>query len=62
MPEDMEPKRAVIEAPRTTSGTAVRRCTCQDAYQDDRYGPGKRLFNACQKGWRCTVCGREDSG
>jgi hypothetical protein len=38
----------------------VRRCTCADAYQDERYGAGRRVFNACTKGWRCTVCRRED--
>lgn len=44
--------------------TAVLPCTCEHAWQDKRYGKGKRLHNALQKGgsltgkWRCTVCGR----
>ena len=44
------------------STTKVMTCTCQHAYQDERYGPGKRVHNEA-KGtggsvvWRCTVCG-----
>lgn len=32
-------------------------CTCQHAYQNRVYGTGKRVFNSCEKGARCTVCG-----
>ena len=42
-------------------------CTCKSDYQDERYGPGKRVANpkgpAKQpgiKGYTCTVCGRLD--
>lgn len=45
-------------------GTKVLPCTCQSAYQDKRYGAGKRLHNAKEPKktsteWRCTVCKAE---
>jgi|GEM_PF-2367849 acetone carboxylase gamma subunit len=39
--------------------TRVMRCTCQHAFQDERYGQNMRVHNAMRKpkpGWRCTVC------
>jgi hypothetical protein len=60
MAEQPQEKPASYTAPSRPSGTQVRRCTCADAYQDERYGAGRRVFNACTKGWRCTVCRRED--
>lgn len=41
--------------------TKVLKCGCKHAYQDKRYGPGKRLHNALAggKGYRCTVCKKE---
>lgn len=46
--------------------TAVRQCTCQSTWQDERYGRGMRVHNMAEKegkhtGWRCTVCSREVS-
>ena len=37
---------------------ATKKCTCKHAYQDQRYGEGKRVHNelAHGKGYRCTVC------
>jgi hypothetical protein len=35
------------------------RCTCQHAFQDERYGQNMRVHNAMRKpksGWRYTVC------
>ena len=32
-------------------------CSCESSYQDKKYGKGRRIFNQCVKGWRCTVCG-----
>lgn len=37
-------------------------CTCEHAYQDEKYGNGKRIHNKAPKvdlqtGYRCTVCG-----
>lgn len=37
----------------------VMRCTCPHPNQDAVHGKGMRLFNPCNKGFRCTVCGRE---
>ena len=43
---------------------AIRRCTCKHAYQDARYGKGKRVMNKINKDkvvqrYRCTVCLKE---
>lgn len=40
------------------SGTVLRRCKCEHAFQDSRYGKGMRVFNLSQKSSRvrCTVC------
>ena len=43
---------------------AIRKCveTCKSEWQDRKY-KGKRLMNKQRdKGWRCTVCGKEDIG
>ena len=39
----------------------IKRCTCKHAYQDEKYGQGKRVFNTLQKVgmYRCTVCKNE---
>lgn len=43
-------------------GTAIVNCKCNHEFQDRRYGQGKRVANATQKGdlnnvdVRCTVC------
>lgn len=45
------------------SKTAIRPCSCQSSYQDDRYGKGMRVHNerpSKVKGgerYGCTVCG-----
>lgn len=44
--------------------TKIQPCVnnCKHAYQDERYGPGKRVHNARPAGkgqsptWACTVC------
>lgn len=54
-----EPTTSSSSSPR---GTQVRKCTCANQYQDLAYGPRMRVMNARKGGWRCTVCGREDSG
>lgn len=41
--------------------TKVKNCTCKHDFQDKKYGEQKRLKNKCNKGWRCTVCGREEA-
>ena len=41
--------------------TAIKRCTCYNLFQDERYGRGLRLHNRKAKSttsWRCTVCGK----
>jgi hypothetical protein len=40
------------------SGTAIRNCGCSNAFQDARYGPGRRVANATKDGHRCTSCGQ----
>ena len=44
------------------SATAIKPCTCPHAYQDARYGSGRRVHNegkgkSQDKSWTCTVCG-----
>lgn len=42
-------------------------CQCKNLYQDNNYGPGRRVANSCQKpaspgkitAYRCTVCSKE---
>jgi hypothetical protein len=41
--------------------TKIMKCFCDHKFQDQAYGPGKRVFNeTTKKGtpWRCTVCGK----
>lgn len=39
--------------------TIKMECTCFHEYQNEKYGPGIRVFNEMQSGSnaRCTVCG-----
>ena len=37
----------------------VKRCACKHDEQDKLYGKGNRLMNPFNKGYRCTVCGKE---
>lgn len=37
----------------------VKRCSCKHKVQDEMYGNGNRLMNEFNKGYRCTVCGKE---
>jgi hypothetical protein len=44
----------------------IKRCDCKHAYQDKKYGKGKRVHNYIGgnggrrgEGIRCTVCGKE---
>jgi len=39
--------------------THVLPCTCKHPFQDSAYGRGQRLHNRFAKGWRCTVCTKE---
>ncbi len=34
-------------------------CGCENEYQDKKYGKHIRVHNEFNKGWRCTVCGKE---
>ena len=44
--------------------TAVKNCSCNHDYQNQRYGVGMRLMNYARKafnqlgGYRCTVCAK----
>lgn len=42
-------------------GTSKVQCSCYNVFQDERYGPGRRLANKMkdQGKSRCTVCGKE---
>lgn len=45
--------------PAKSSGTKVLFCPCTPhVYQDRKHGNNMRVHNACEKGWRCTVCGK----
>lgn len=37
----------------------IKHCTCKHDAQDAMYGKGNRVMNECNKGVRCTVCGKE---
>lgn len=39
----------------------ILKCTCNHKYQDQKYGKKRRVHNkkADDKGWRCTVCGKD---
>jgi len=40
------------------SGAVLRYCSCTSAFQDRRYGAGRRVFCCAPKGTlSCTVCG-----
>ena len=44
--------------------TKILECRCKHEYQDQAYGPSKRVHNMCPvkdqrspvRTWRCTVC------
>ena len=42
-------------------GTRKVKCSCYNLFQDERYGPGRRLANKMKEAnkCRCTVCGTE---
>ena len=39
----------------------IKKCICKSEYQDERYGKNNRVHNEMvgQKGYRCTVCGKD---
>jgi len=39
----------------------IKKCNCKHEFQDNRYGSFLRIFNILSndKGYRCTVCGKE---
>jgi hypothetical protein len=40
------------------AGLVLRFCNCRSAFQDKKYGDGKRVFTCGPKnGLHCTVCG-----
>lgn len=39
----------------------IRKCNCEHTAQDMLHGKGNRMMNPCNKGFRCTVCGKEYS-
>lgn len=43
----------------------IAKCVCENKYQDELYGKGKRVFNPMglkgKNGGRCTSCKREDA-
>lgn len=40
----------------------IKPCACTSEFQDQRYGIKQRVHTVTNKGLRCTVCGKEDSG
>ena len=42
---------------------ATIECKCEHAFQDSRYGKGRRVFTTKSNGTKvCTVCGKEQGG
>lgn len=41
--------------------TKILNCVCNNDYQDQKYGYGKRVMNSYVKGYRCTSCNKEHS-
>lgn len=44
------------------ASTTVRKCNCDQAYQDSKYGKGNRIMNAgdgskATTTYKCTSCG-----
>ncbi len=59
----VKPKPDQITISRTTKTFF---CSCSNKFQDNKYGPGKRVHNQTkqntspnQRGWRCTGCAHE---
>lgn len=43
----------------------IKKCTCKNHYQDDKYGKRMRVKNQTAKKpptYRCTVCGKDEYG
>ncbi len=42
----------------------IIKCTCDNPYQDKRYGPKNRVHNQMKSPhtFRCSVCGKENHG
>jgi hypothetical protein len=39
----------------------ILKCECSHAWQDKRYGKGKRVHNKCDSGgYRCVVCEKKN--
>lgn len=41
----------------------IKPCTCENEWQDKKYGKYKRVMNVKQSkagGFRCTVCGKQN--
>lgn len=52
---------AKVAEPKTTSksGTTIKKCLCEHAFQDKKYGSQNRVCNLNMKGEsECTVCGK----
>lgn len=37
----------------------IKKCSCENDYQDEKYGENMRVFNETAKGHRCTVCDKD---
>ena len=40
------------------SKTIILECSCENSYQDQKYGKNKRVFNEGMKQYQCTVCSK----
>ena len=52
---------AVNTETKKIAGCEIRSCICKHTFQDETYGKSRRVMNACQGGYRCTVCGASAS-
>ncbi len=41
---------------------AIKQCSCQSKFQDEKYGKSMRVHNKTTTGYRCTVCGKDKLG
>lgn len=37
----------------------IKRCYCENEFQDKKYGKKMRVCNETTNGYRCTVCGKD---
>ena len=49
---------AIQKVGHTVKDARILECSCSHAYQDKKYGIGRRVHNPTKNGYKCTVCGK----